>query len=61
MKKKKEIKIVVRRQEAIVNTGPRQRRVEPEELAKALGAEICKEIPPRFRAAAAAAPWRRGK
>lgn len=50
----KKIKIVVRRQEEIRNIGPRQKRIDPEEVRKALGAEKCEGIPERVKAAAGA-------
>lgn len=46
--------------EGIVNTGPRQPRVDPDWVAKQLGAEKCKleDLPPNIqRAAKAAGPF----
>ena len=46
-----EVKLVVQRQERIVNTGPKQPPVSPELVAAALGAEIIPpaELPKRIR------------
>jgi hypothetical protein len=49
----KKIRITGKRQEKIVDTGTRLPAISPEEFAKAIGGEVCKEIPERFRAAAA--------
>jgi hypothetical protein len=48
----KKIRNIGKRIEGIIDISPKQRRIDPDEVAKALGAEKCTEIPERFRAAA---------
>lgn len=54
MSGKKRIKDVSPTARRIVDIGPKARRIDPDEVAKALGAEKCSEIPERFKAAAGA-------
>lgn len=48
----KKIRVVGPRQPKIRDIGHAAPRVDPDEVAKALGAEKCTEIPKRFKAAA---------